>query len=164
MALVQPALCSAACIVLLAQPVLAESQEIDVSDRLTSVGEWTMSAPNNKAQPDCVEIWTVRPDGSMTIKSNQERVEKRWRVGKSDGHLALFTTRVSSSGGLDCVGQDMAPFDDPDAKEDEPLWLLEFKSPQDFLLCNPAFVDDPGGGKPAGWFGDNCWGKLVPQQ
>jgi hypothetical protein len=146
---------------LCAQPLLAQGEIDTLSQKLVTVSQWTMSAPLNKPAPDCVETWTIRADGSMTIKSGSERVEKHWRIAGAEGSLSLYLRRMSSTGGVDCLGDEYEPFDEPQPEAKDPLWVLAFKEGETLLLCNPQYVTETNG-KQTRFFGDNCWGKLEP--
>ena len=133
-----------------------------LSDKLVAQQNWTMSAPLSKANPDCVESWTILTDGKMTIQSGAERVEKQWRMADEDDSESLYLRRMSSTGGLDCMNYDNAPFDTPQPESKEPLWLLAFNGNDELLLCNPLYIKDPKSKKQSPMYGDNCWGRLVP--
>ena len=141
------------------QPATAQDT---LSAKLVAQQKWTMSAPLNKAQPDCVETWTVRVDATMTIQSGAERVEKKWRVADDDGSQSLYLRRMSSTGGLDCLKYDNAPFDEPQPEDADPLWVLAFNGNDELLLCNPLYAKTKHDGKQSRMYGDNCWGRLVP--
>lgn len=55
-------------------------------------------------RPLCAESWTLRADGTMTVLSGEEVVEKRWRlVHDRDGDW-LVQAAVSTNGRPDCMG------------------------------------------------------------
>jgi hypothetical protein len=134
-----------------------------LSAKLVAMQMWTMSAPRGQTPPECVETWTFNADGQMTINSGAEIVVKQWRLGDDQGQASLYTRRLSSMGGLDCVGAPNDASDQPEPHEGEPLWVLAFNSGDAVLLCNPKYVlvektkermplmDD-----------ENCWGELKP--
>ena len=133
-----------------------------LSAKLVAQQKWAMSAPLNKPTPDCVETWTILTDGKMIIQSGAERVEKQWRVADEEGSQSLYLRRMSSTGGLDCLKYDNAPFDEPQPEDAEPLWLLAFNGNDELLLCNPLYVKTEHDGKESRMYGDNCWGRLAP--
>ena len=141
------------------QPVAAQ---VPLSAKLSAHQTWTMSAPLNQQNPDCVETWSIFADGKMTIQSGAERVQKQWRVGEGDESQSLYLRRMSSTGGLDCLKNENAPFEEPQPEALEPLWVLAFNENDTLLLCNPLFVKTEYDGKLTRRYGDNCWGKLVP--
>lgn len=141
------------------QPVAAQ---VPLSQRLSAHQTWTMSAPLNQLNPDCVETWTIFADGKMAIQSGAERVQKQWRVGEGDESQSLYLRRMSSTGGLDCLKNENAPFEEPQPEALEPLWVLAFNANDTLLLCNPLYVKTEHDGKLTRRYGDNCWGKLVP--
>ena len=142
------------------QPVAAQDS---LSDKLVAQQNWTMSAPRGQTPPDCVETWTFNAGGGLTVKSGAEIVTKQWRVGDDEGQVALYTRRISSTGGLDCLGTANAATDKPDAVEGGPLWLLAFNSGDDLILCNPQYVIDKKTKKKTAMYGDDaCWGALKP--
>jgi hypothetical protein len=144
------------------QPVAAQNS---LSDKLAVKQTWTMSAPRGQPQPDCVETWTFAADGQMTVKSGAETVVKTWRVSEVDGPVSLYTRRLSSTGGADCLGAPNDPSDVPAPEEGGALWVLAFNSGDALILCNPQYVVDKKTKKKTPMYGDDaCWGELQPAQ
>jgi hypothetical protein len=154
---------SATALSLCVSPLLAESERSTLSERLSITKKWIMSAPSGKSPPDCIETWLFEKDGMLTIESGAERMKKQWRLGHGSDSTSLYMRRLSSTGGLDCVGDAAERFDQPKPEEDQPLWLLEFNSGDDILLCDPQYVINSKTKKHTPMYNtDSCWGKLKP--
>lgn len=144
-------------------PLAAAESALDgINQKLSSTEQWKMSAPYGKPTPDCVETWIIRKDGTMTIQSGQERVQKKWRLGDDDGNASIFLQSLSSTGGRDCLGTEAKPYDTPKQEDDTPICLLSFRGGEAILLCQPQFVETEQSKEPSAFFGDNCWGLLEP--
>ena len=142
------------------QPIAAQES---LSAKLVAQQSWTMSAPRGQSPPECVETWTFNADGQMTVTSGAEIVVKQWRVGDDQGQASLYTRRLYSTGGLDCVGAPNEASDQPEPDEGGPLWVLAFNSGDTVLLCNPKYVLFEKTEKQMPMMDDeNCWGELKP--
>jgi hypothetical protein len=142
------------------QPVAAQDA---LAEKLASRQTWTMSAPRGQTPPECVETWTFNADGQMTVTSGAEIVLQQWRVGDDKGQASLYTRRLSSTGGLDCVGAPNEAADQPENDEGGPLWVLAFNSGDAVLLCNPKYVLVEKTKEQMPMMDDeNCWGELKP--
>ena len=134
-----------------------------LSAKLVAKQTWTMSAPLGQTTPECVETWTFNADGQMTVTSGAEIVVKQWRVGDDQGQASLYTRRLSSTGGLDCLGAPNEADDRPAPDEGGPLWVLAFTSGDTVLLCNPKYVLFEKTKEQMPMMDDeNCWGELKP--
>ena len=141
----------------------AVAAQDSISTKLVAQQIWTMSAPRGQMPPDCVETWTFNAEGGLNIKSGAEIVTKQWRVKDDDSQVSLYMRRISSTGGLDCLGTANAASDEPEADEGGPLWLLAFNSGDALILCNPQYVIDEKTKKQTPMYGDDaCWGELKP--
>ena len=142
------------------QPLVAQDM---IAEKLAARQTWTMSAPRGQIPPACVETWTFNADGQMTVKSGAEIVTKQWRVGDDQGQVSLYTRRLSSTGGLDCLGAPNEPADQTEPDEGGPLWLLAFNSGDSVLLCNPKYVLLEKTKEQMPMLDDeSCWGELKP--
>lgn len=157
------ALLAAAC--LIATPAGAQNALVDLAAQHTATliagGEWTFTAPRGapKGAPVCTESWTFRADGSMTVVSGAQTVEKTWRVVNDQGFERLFTTGLSSTDGIDCMGDRANPADYPE-KEGGGAALLFFNGGKRGYLCNPVLMEAEDGTKMPMYGDEDCWGDL----
>lgn len=124
-------------------------------------GTWSFIAPRGapKGSPVCTENWTFRADGTMTVVSGSQTVEKTWRVVSDQGFKRLFTTSLSSTDGMDCMGERANPADYP-MEESGGFAMLFFPGDDSALLCNPMLMENPDG-TTTPFYGDKeCWGEL----
>jgi hypothetical protein len=162
-----------AAIAMIAAPVMAQNQPpaeapepiVDLAAQHTATliagGEWTFTAPRGapKGSPVCTESWTFRADGTMTVLSGGQTVQQTWRVANDQGFQRLFTTALSSTDGIDCMGVRANPSEYP-MTEGGGAALLFFKGGQSGLLCSPVLLEMPDGTY-APYYGDEeCWGEL----
>ena len=142
------------------QPVAAQDV---LSAKLVAKQIWTMSAPRGQTPPECVETWTFNAESQMTVTSGAEVVVMQWRVGDDQGQASLYTRRLNSTGGLDCVGGPNEASDQPEPDEGGPLWVLAFNSGDTVLLCSPKYVFVEKTKEQMPMMDDeNCWGELKP--
>lgn len=132
-----------------------------VTKSLTDGGEWTFRAPRIAGPHDrvCIERWTFRADGSMTVISGSQTVEKSWRVAEEDGFTKLYTTSLSSTKGTDCMGKRAIPADYPKA-ESGGFAVMFFGDGANAYLCNPVVVENADGTTTPLYRNEDCWGEL----
>lgn len=128
---------------------------------LTKHGTWTFHAPRI-APPNsatCTETWTFQTDGSMTVVSGSQTVEKSWRMVNEDGFTKLYTTSLSSTEGTDCMGERANPADYPMAEGGgfAVLFLADYRGA---YLCNPVVVENSDGTTTPFYRNEDCWGAL----
>ena len=107
---------------------------------------WTFTAPRGapKGSPVCTESWTFRADGSMTVVSGSQTVEKTWRMVEEDGFVLLYMADVSSTAGIDCMGEKANPADYPQPESAGPA-LLFWQDDKGGLTCTPTYAEDEDG-------------------
>lgn len=158
-----------AALALMATPAMAQdaapAAAVDLAAQHTGTliagGEWTFAAPRGapKGSPVCTESWTFRANGSMTVVSGSQTVEKTWRVVSDQGFERLFTTSISSTEGIDCMGERANPADYP-MEEGGGAALLFFNGGKGGYLCNPVLMENPDGTKTPFYGDEECWGEL----
>lgn len=158
-----------AAIAMIAAPVTAQhaapetpvNLAVQHTGTLIAGGEWTFTAPRGapKGSPVCTESWTFRADGSMTVVSGSQTVEKTWRVVSDQGFERLFTTGLSSTDGIDCMGERANPADYP-MEEGGGAALLFFNGGKGGYLCNPVLMENADGTKTPFYDDEECWGEL----
>ncbi len=158
-----------AALALMAAPAMAQeatpSPLVDLAAQHTGTliagGEWTFTAPRGapKGSRVCTETWTFRADGTMTVVSGSQTVENTWRVANDQGFQRLFTTGLSSTEGIDCMGERANPDEYP-MEEGGGAALLFFRDDRGGYLCNPVLVENPDGTKTPFYDDEECWGEL----
>jgi hypothetical protein len=144
---------------------VASDSKVDLAaqhtDTLIAGGEWTFTAPRGapKGSPICTESWTFRVDGTMTVVSGTQVVENTWRVVSEDGFERLFTTSLSSTEGVDCMGERANPADYP-RQEGGGAAILFFNGGNGGYLCTPVLMEMPDGTKMPMYNDEDCWGEL----
>ena len=128
---------------------------------LAKHGAWTFRAPRivGPHDPVCVETWTFRADGGMTVVSGSQTVEKSWRMANEDGFTKLYTTGLSSTEGRDCMGELANPADYPQT-ESGGFAVLFFADDLPAYLCNPVVVKSADGTTTPMYRNEDCWGEL----
>ena len=135
-----------------------------LTERMAQVGTWDFQSRGHPpdAQPLCKEIWTFRADGTATVVSGQQTVEKTWRAAvDGDGLQWLYTTSISATAGPDCTGKvdDPASFPRP-----ENSFVLLFLNGGMAVTCQaPRWIDGPQGKPIQRWEDDQCWGSIAPR-
>ena len=149
----------------IATPAFAQDAAIGpaqlAAKTLADGGEWTFRAPRIAGPHDwvCTESWTFRKDGSMTVVSGSQTVEKTWRVAEEDGFTKLYTTSLSSTKGTDCMGERAIPADYP-KEESGGFAVLFFGEGTNAYLCNPVVVENADGTTTPLYRKEDCWGEL----
>lgn len=150
---------------LIATPAGAQNAPVDLAaqhtDTLLAGGTWTFTAPRGapNGSPVCTESWTFRADGTMTVVSGSQTVEKTWRVVSDQGFERLFTTSLSSTDGVDCMGERANPADYP-MDEGGGAALLFFNDGKGGYLCTPVLMEEADGTKIPMYGDEDCWGEL----
>lgn len=135
----------------------------DLAVRIVQGGTWDFRTrdklPNGK--PVCTESWTFRRDGTATVISGQQRVDKTWRAEvDDDGREWLYTTSFSGTAGPDCTGalDDPASFPRP-----ERGLVLLFSNDGGAYTCElPQRIDGTDGKPSRLWSDEGCWGRIDP--
>ena len=151
-----------------AYPVFAQDdngpQSAELAVQIVEGGTWAFRTreTTGEGQPACTESWTFRRDGTATVISGQQTVEKTWRVVVDDSGLNwLYTTSLSGTAGPDCTGT----LDDPASfpRPENGFVLLFFKDGDNAYTCEPPQrVDGPDGKGIPLWTDEACWGSIKP--
>jgi len=146
-------------------PGLAAGQDLalETSERLSTVGTWQFraSARDEAGRSVCEEVWTFRQDGTATVVSGEQVVEKRWRVAVDAEDLRwLHTASQSVNDRPDCTGQ----VDDPTTypRPETGFVLLFFNSGHALTCFEPGRVQRPDAQTVQMWGEDTCWGGIAP--
>lgn len=118
--------CLAATASLVAPPAAAQSRQRGDADL---VGSWSWSPPRT----DCVETYTYRADGTLSVQSGDERTDAVYRVeavrGSRFRKLTMRTTRDNR--GKDCAGAA-----EDDAGRSSTTYYLMSPDKVQMILCN----------------------------
>ena len=130
--------------------------------RIVQGGTWDFRTRDKLpgGKPVCAETWTFRPDGTATVTSGEQRVEKTWRAVVDDNGLEwLYTTSLSGTAGPDCTGA----LDDPASfpRPENGFVLLFFNGGFAFTCQPPERVDGPDGKGVPYWSNEGCWGDIT---
>lgn len=138
-------------------------QSAELAVRIVQGGTWEFRTRDKLpgGAPVCTESWTFRRDGSATVISGQQRVEKTWRAVVDDNGLEwLYTTSISGTAGPDCTGELEDPASFPRAENG--LVLLFFNGGNAFTCAPPQRVDGPDGKGVPYFSNEGCWGEITP--
>lgn len=138
-------------------------QSAELAVRIVQGGTWAFRTRDKlpEGDPVCTESWTFRRDGTATVISGQQRVEKTWRAIVDDNGLNwLYTTSVSGTAGPDCTGtlDDPAIFPRPESG----FVLLFFNDGNAYTCEPPQRIDGPEGNGVPYWSNEACWGAITP--
>ncbi|MCZ8368647.1 MAG: hypothetical protein O9293_01560 [Porphyrobacter sp.] len=150
-----------------AVPVFAEDAgptTAELTARIAGGGTWAFETRDRmtNGKPVCTESWTFRADGTATIVSGEQTVEKTWRAEvDGDGLQWLYTTSIKATTGADCMGEVADPGDYP--RPESGFVLLFFNAGNGITCQPPQWIEGPDG-KPAQlWTDEGCWGSIVPK-
>ncbi len=150
-----------------AAPVWAQQNNggasFELGARLVTTGTWEFRSRDRREddRPVCTETWTFRKDGTATVISGQQLVDKRWRtVVDDDGLRWLYTAGTAGTAGPDCTGA----LDDPATYPREEVgFVLLFANDGSAYTCEPpARIDGPDGKGIPTWTDEGCWGEIRP--
>jgi hypothetical protein len=148
---------------LLAQGTGPSSAELTA--QIAQAGTWTFETRDRLpgGKPVCTAAWTFRADGTATVVSGQQMVEKTWRAEvDGDGLQWLYTTSIKTNDGPDCLGEVANPAAYP--RPESGFVLLMFNSGVILTCQPPQWVEGPEkGGRVQLWTDEGCWGSIVPK-
>ena len=102
-------------------------------------------------QPVCAETWSFASDGTMTVHSGQEIVQKVWRTETDADGDWLVTRSVSTNGEPDCMGDRS-----PTVRSGETrTYILTFNA-GGMVVCGPPSRTSDG----ILFVGPTCYGNL----
>jgi hypothetical protein len=136
----------------------------ELTAQIAQGGSWDFQTRDRLpgGKPVCSETWTFRADGTATVISGQQTVEKTWRAEvDGDGLQWLYTTSISGTADPDCMGEITDPANFP---RPESGFVLLFFNAGNALTCQPPqWIEGPDG-KPAQlWTDEGCWGSITPR-
>ena len=68
-------------------------------------GRWSFrTVALEKGRPVCSETWTFGADGTMSVESGAERVQKRYRIEEDRDGTWIVTETLSTNHQPDCMG------------------------------------------------------------
>lgn len=151
-----------------AAPAFAQAAELTAKTtavRLVEVGSWRFStrARDRKGNPVCTEVWRFKADGSATVESGAEKLDKRWRTvpGEGGNHMLSWQS-LSSNGQPDCTGTASDPADFP--RPEAGFVVLFFNDGSAFTCAPPPAAANPDNTLSAARVlsNEDCWGRLDP--